>query len=137
MNMTPFMNHSRTIFLKGCSDISEKIRFINTCNAKICASALGNSFGLSIAEFSTLNKPIIVFDASENFKKQIPFWNDAFKEILGKSALYYSNSTELYEILKNFNQNIGLNLYEKYNPKNVMKIFKNIVINSYKKFKNL
>ena len=36
-----------------------KVSFINTCDCMIHARTDGETFGLAIAEFSTLNKPII------------------------------------------------------------------------------
>ena len=55
----PFYKHERIIYLNGTPDLNQKVKFINTCDAMIHARYIGESFGLSCAEFSIRNKPII------------------------------------------------------------------------------
>lgn len=53
-------NNNKTIFLRGTySKPEDKIRFINTCDMMIHGKLAGETFGLSVAEFSSMNKPII------------------------------------------------------------------------------
>ena len=40
-------------------DLNYKVKFINTCDAMIHARAMGETFGLAVAEFSKKNKPVI------------------------------------------------------------------------------
>jgi len=50
------------IFLPMITNLYEKVEFINTCDAMLWARQRGETFGSAIAEFSTLNKPIIALD---------------------------------------------------------------------------
>lgn len=54
-------SRSNIIHLDKIVDLNEKVRFINTCDAMIHARAMGETFGLAVAEFSTLNKPVITY----------------------------------------------------------------------------
>ena len=50
----PNIIHLPTIY-----DVNKKVEFINTCDAMLWARKIGETFGLSIAEFSTKNKPVL------------------------------------------------------------------------------
>lgn len=117
------------IFLPPTVDNNEKNRFINTCDAMLHAQRLGESFGIAIGEFSVNEKPIIIYGGK--------VWNDNYKKILGKNAIYYTNEEELYKILCNFIvgkadsrvngvddykiPNNTINCYTDYTPEKVMK----------------
>lgn len=63
MNVTPFgEEQNNIIFLEGTYDMEIKVSFINTCDAMLHARDGGESFGLSVAEFSRLNKPVFTTD---------------------------------------------------------------------------
>jgi len=57
---------------------------------------LGETFGLSIAEFSVHQKPIICYSG----------WvlNDNYKRILNDKALYYEDKQQLMHILLTFDK---------------------------------
>ncbi len=57
----PFYEHERIIYLDPTADLNEKVRFINTSDVMIHARNIGESFGLSCAEFSIRNKPVITY----------------------------------------------------------------------------
>ena len=83
----------------------------------------GETFGLACAEFSILNKPVITCLMGER----------AHIDILGNKGLYYSNPTELYNILFNFESNRknlanDLNCYKDYIPEKVMLLFDKIFL---------
>jgi hypothetical protein len=124
VNIPKFDNHSNIIFLDTIVYPDEKNRFICTCDAMIHAQKLGETFGLSISEFSINNKPIITYGGS--------VWNDTYKNILKDKALYYYNEEDVYNIFKNFKKEdyVGkdLNCYTDYSPEKVMKIFKEVFI---------
>ena len=46
-------------------DLVEKVEFINTCDAMLWARGAGETFGLSIAEFSSKNKPVIAMQVGD------------------------------------------------------------------------
>jgi len=59
MNTNKFYEHPKIIYLDINLDLDYKVKFINTCDVMIHARQMGETFGLSIAEFSIKNKPII------------------------------------------------------------------------------
>ena len=61
MNVNKFISHKKVIFLKGSFDKINKVKFINSCDAMIHARSLGESFGLSCAEFAIKNKPVFTY----------------------------------------------------------------------------
>ena len=119
----PFIRHERVIFLPGTSNLDEKVLFINTCDAMLHARYIGESFGLSCAEFSIKNKPIITYSESPE-KNHI--------DILGDKGIYYSNKNDILQILlsldkKHLNSN-NWNMYQDYTPEKVIEKFKKIYL---------
>jgi hypothetical protein len=114
--------HPRIIHLESTSDLRQKSRFIATCDAMLHGRHSGETFGLSIAEFSGLNKPVITYDKSNE---------RAHMEILGASAFYYSDAESLTKILWTFEPN-HLNdcrVYTKiFTPEAVMKQFSDVFL---------
>jgi hypothetical protein len=119
------------IHLKKIIDLEKKVEFINTCDAMLWARMDGESFGISIGEFSIKNKPII---ATPNFKLN-PKVDTAHIHFLKEKGIWY-NEQNLYEILTTFItkenrkqiESRDWNAFKDYNPENVMKIFKNVFI---------
>ncbi len=102
-------------------DLIKKREFINTCDAMLWARSEGESFGLSIAEFSYCNKPVLV---TTNDKM-----DNAHVELLGDKGIWY-NENSLEYILSTFHgtENKDWNAYRDYSPEKVMTIFKNIFL---------
>lgn len=125
MNVDAFCDEPNVLFLQGTSDLDKKIGFINTCDACIHARNGGESFGLTIAEFSIKNKPVIT---TTHCTAEL---NDlAHIEMLGDKAVLYSDYTTLVQILTNFkdihNSKEDWNAYNLYSPEIVMQQFKNV-----------
>jgi hypothetical protein len=124
INIEKFDNHSQILFREKIVDPDDKNKFISTCDAMLHAQKLGETFGLSIAEFSINNKPIITYGGA--------VWNDTYKNILKEKGIYYTNYFELYNILSNFDKELykdkDLNCYKEYSPEIVMKKFKEVFI---------
>jgi len=124
VNIPRFDTNPNIFFLNKFVNSEDKNKFINTCDCCLEAQQLGQSFGLSLADFSVNNKPIITFGGV--------VLNDNYKKILGDKALYYKNEGELLEILETFDKNkyIGkdLNCYKEYTPEKVMEQFKKVFI---------
>lgn len=119
----PFIEHERVIYLPGSADLYEKVSFINTCDAMIHARFIGESFGLSCAEFSSRNKPVITWSGSQE-RSHI--------EILGESGIFYHDKFHLSNILSNIdkkvlNSNVWNN-YNDYTPKKVIDKFKKVYL---------
>jgi glycosyltransferase involved in cell wall biosynthesis len=123
MNQTSFCDLDNVIFIEGTTDLDEKVAFINTCDFMIHARERGETFGLTIAEFSTLGKPIITYRDS-------PELNHI--NILGDRGIYYSNYNDLYQILDNISkQDIegkDWNCYKEFTPEKVMNKFKKVFL---------
>lgn len=126
MNTEQFFEHPRVHYLEICVDDTEKSRFVNTCDAMLYARKQGESFGLAIAEFTTLNKPIIVY--------KYPEQNFNHLTVLGDSCIQYTDETNLYEILTTFDYEHAIkpvNYAEKFTPKSVMRLFQTHFIDPF------
>ena len=119
----PFIEHERVIYLPGTSDMKTKVEFINTCDAMLHARYIGESFGLSCAEFSVRNKPIITYEKS-------PERNHI--DTLGEKGIYYENYSEIFHILKNLDKkeinSLEWNCYQDYTPEKVCQKFKEVYL---------
>lgn len=103
------------IHLPTIVDLTYKVKFINTCDAMIHARIDGETFGLSIAEFSTKNKPIFSHKCGDL----------AHTEFLKEKGIWYNNDN-LKELLIGFDRNNNSrdwNCYKEFTPENVMKLF--------------
>jgi hypothetical protein len=118
MNTYKFYEHPRVIYLDLNVELDYKTKFINTCDAMIHARQMGETFGLSVAEFSSKNKPIITCCSGdlEHIK------------ILGDKAVIYNSKEELIKIFQHIklitNMRTDWNAYELYSPSYVMNLFK-------------
>lgn len=120
MNTEPFISHPNVIYLDPVYNLQSKVAFINTCDALIHARDKGETFGLTIGEFTAMNKPVITFYGGED---------RAHIDMLGPSGWYYTNVQELLYYLLNFGEikRAHLNysaLVEQYKPIHVMDKFK-------------
>jgi|TARA_Y100000992_G_scaffold299504_1_gene266405 glycosyltransferase involved in cell wall biosynthesis len=115
------------IHLPMITELDKKVEFINSCDAMIWARSDGETFGLAIAEFSTLNKPVIAMKCG--YREHV--------NILGNKAFWYSNSESLTKIIENFDPSMekhkDWNAYRDYTPEKVMKIFDDTFLRSRKK----
>ena len=107
--------------MEGNSDMEYKTKFINTCDAMLHARHQGESFGLSVGEFSIRNKPVITWTHGRD---------GAHIEMLGNRGIYYNNDVELFNILNNFvpDPTKDWNAFKNYNSESVMKIFNNVFL---------
>ena len=121
MNTNKFYEHPRIIYLDRNLDLYYKVKFINTCDAMIHAREMGETFGLSIAEFSIKNKPIITCNCGE--LEHI--------KILGDKAIIYNSKESLLNIFNNIkniiNSRNDWNAYNYYTPINIMNLFKQYI----------
>lgn len=120
INTPAFDNHPRLIFCDKIITDTEKTNFISSCDACIHAQSLGETFGLSVGEFSVHNKPIITYGGYT--------WNRAHKDILGDRAMYYKDAPELYKIFTEFYPHDAPNCYDDYSPEKVMRKFKEVFL---------
>ena len=125
MNHDPFTNLENVKFIQGTHDMDAKVAFINTCDVMIHGRARGETFGLTVAESSTMNKPVITFNGSVE-RNHI--------DILGEKGIYYSDYSELFNILNNITytdiKDKNWNCYTDFTPENVMKQFNKVFLNN-------
>ena len=122
MNCTPFTSESNIYFIKGTTNLDEKVAFINTCDVMIHSRERGETFGLTVAEFSTFGKPIITYFNS-------PERNHI--NILGDNGIYYTNYNDLYKILSEIDSSVkGYNCYTNFTPEKVMNKFKEVFLDA-------
>lgn len=118
-----FIEHERVIFLPGSSNMNTKVRFINTSDAMLHARYVGESFGLSCAEFSIRNKPVITYEKS-------PERNHI--DTLNEKGIYYENYSDILHILKNLDKkeinSLEWNCYQEYTPEKVVQKFKEVYL---------
>ena len=120
---------SNLIHLDAIIDLNLKRKFINTCDAMIWGRSDGETFGLSIAEFSICNKPVIATN--------ICYYQEHVK-ILKDKGLWYTNTEDLINIMKiivstdkNELKQKDWNAYTEYTPEKVMDIFHKIAIEPF------
>ena len=131
MNIRKFFNHKKVIFIKGTFNQTQKVKFINTCDAMLHARSLGESFGLSCAEFAIKNKPILTY----GYCRQ-----RAHFEICKNNIIPYYSYYDLKIKIVNFNTNKKYNsnnLKNELSEKKTIKIFKEILLNKKQKKKSL
>ena len=118
-----FIEHDRVIYLPGSSDMNTKVRFINTSDAMLHARYVGESFGLSCAEFSIRNKPVITYEKS-------PERNHI--DTLDDKGIYYESLSDILHILRNLDKkeinSLEWNCYQDYTPEKVCQKFKEVYL---------
>lgn len=128
MNSDAFCSDlDNVIFLEGTTDFEKKIGFINTCDACLHARNGGESFGLTVAEFSSKNKPVVTTSYCTVALNDL-----AHLDMLGDKAVLYHDYNSLVNILTNFKDiqtsRSDWNAYSIYNPQTVMQQFKQIFL---------
>lgn len=122
VNTKPFVIQLKNIIhLDKIIDLHEKVVFINTCDAMLWGRSDGETFGLSIGEFSTKNKPIFATLTGDC----------VHAHILQNKGLWY-NESNLHQMLIGFNKNAAClndwNAYQNFEPEKVMDQFKTVFI---------
>lgn len=117
----PFANHPNIKFINEIQDPLKKSNFINTCDVMLHARMRGESFGLSIAEFLSLNKPVLAWAGGHDLNHTL---------MLKDSGTLYKDVEELNELLHNVKdlkeKEQWSNRTEEFKPDVVMKKFKEV-----------
>jgi glycosyltransferase involved in cell wall biosynthesis len=117
----PWINHPRVLFYQEIHDVQDKANFIDTCDAMLHGRGGGESFGLSIAEFLSLGKPVMAWNGGGD-QNHI--------DMLADSELLYNNPIDLNHMLSNFkdNQQDWASRVSGYRPQPAMEQFKKVFL---------
>ncbi len=118
LNTEKFTVHPRVLFLPATTSLSEKGSFLAGCDAMIHARKEGETFGLAVAEFGILNKPILTCPAT--------ITNDNAHILLGKDRVkIFTNREECQQLLWKIPHLVSStdNPYLEFGEEKVMKIF--------------
>ena len=120
LNTEPFCEElPNIIHLEKTIDKHKKVKFINTCDAMLWARSGGETFGLSIAEFSIKNKPVFCADVGSR----------AHMSFLKNKAKVYTDHDDLFDKILHyhdtFREDIGKdwNAYKEFTPRSVIDQF--------------
>jgi len=116
-----FTDHPRVIHMDPFAELTTKRKFINTSDAFLHARLEGESFGMSCAEYSICNKPVITFSGS-------PERNHIFT--LGDKGIYFDSGEKLLDILLSFEYDPSKdwNAYKDFAPEQVIQKFKEVFL---------
>ena len=118
----PFMHHPNVRFINEFHNPLKKAKFINTCDAMLHARDRGESFGLSIAEFLSLNKPVLAWNGGHDLNHL---------DMLKGSGLLYNDEHELNVMIRNISaweQEVWSMRVDQYKPISVMNKFKEVFL---------
>lgn len=124
LSTEPFITHERVLFIPWVADDQDIFNFIDACDVMLHGRIDGETFGLSVAEFSISNKPVITWSGLiEN--TQYTGYSTAHLDILQDRAIIYNNYTDLLDTLfsidKQFIQQYNWDKYSiNYSPNNVI-----------------
>lgn len=125
MNTAVFAKHPHIIYLNPSIDSNIKESFIGMCDAMIHAKSIGESFGLSVAEFALRGKAIITYEPLEKNYKE----HSTHRTQLGDKGIYYRTYNELLDIFRTFTKRIYTNTgYYQYTDERVMKQFDRVFL---------
>lgn len=116
-----FIDHPNVKFINEIHDKQKKANFIETCDVMLHARQRGESFGLSIAEFLALNKPVLAWNNGHD-KNHLTMLKD--------SGTLYNNEVELKSMLFNIEsfkkQEDWAKRVSEFKPEMVMNKFKDV-----------
>jgi len=133
MNINKFIDHPLVKFYDKMTSLEDKSKFINSCDAMIHARSVGESFGMAISEFTTLQTPIITW---KHEGEPNPHEDLHHISVLQETGIYYKNEEDLINIFTNFNDYRRVpNDYSKiFTPEKVMAKFDHHFLQSFQKY---
>jgi hypothetical protein len=117
-----FFEHPNIRYIKEMHDRQTKSNFINTCDAMIHARGIGESFGIAIAEFLSMNKPVMAWEGGQDKNHTV---------MLKDSDLLY-NPSNVKEKMLNIKDYVNAEQWSnrtlEFSPGNVMEKFKQVFL---------
>lgn len=94
LNTKPFCEpRPNIIHVPGTTDLQWKANFINSCDAMLHARLRGESFGLAIAEFCLLGKPVLAWTGGID-QNHVAMLKD--------KGIFYASEDDLYRAVMSF-----------------------------------
>ncbi len=126
-----FIDHQRAIFINWLRPGQAVANFIHACDAMLHARMIGETFGLSVAEFSSACKPILTWDGGPLAGLN---YDTAHIDHLGQHAVLYSNQNHLEGILYDLSRtdclNLGVDCFSDiFSEVNVMDTYERVFLN--------
>lgn len=124
MNTPNVIRHERCFYVNRNTDLSDKVTYINTCDAMLHARIDGETFGLSVLEFASKNKQIISCD-HENIRNKNHFL------YLKENCHRYKTEFDLEKTLLNITRENPFDTYylkDIFSSKNVIEKFKTVFL---------
>jgi hypothetical protein len=117
-----FIDHPRVIHINPFAQLTTKRKFINTSDAFLHARLEGESFGMSCAEYSICNKPVITYSGSPERNHIVT---------LADKGIYFNDPQKLLDILTSFHYDPSQdwNAYKEFTPEKVIQKFKKVFLN--------
>jgi glycosyltransferase involved in cell wall biosynthesis len=121
VNTDKFVEHPRVLFTPSIIDPVDKGNFVTACDAMIHGRIEGETFGLAVAEFISLGKPVLSCPAVTG--------EDNEHIHLGKDwvTVYYTKNDFKDKVWKGLQIPLTENPYICFSPEKVMKIFFEVV----------
>ena len=131
LNTEKTIDHERCIYLDTITDINEKVKYINSCDAMLHARDYGETFGLAVLEFAALNKQIISYD-NRDLQLNHPLGGRNHFLYLKDNCFKYASEQQLGYLLMHLTRKNPFDtryLLEEFSPESVMKRFEKVFLN--------
>lgn len=119
VNTKPFIKHKNIIYLEPFFSRQTKSNYINACDGMLHGRQRGESFGLSVAEFLSQNKPVLAWNGGEDLNHTL---------MLKDSGLLYDrhNVEDMIRSIKDLDTEEWSKRVEQFMPEPVMKRFSEV-----------
>jgi hypothetical protein len=125
-NTKPFYEHRNIIYAPPFFGQQQKANYIGACDMMLHGRFLGESFGLSIAEFLYQNKPVLAWNGG--------FDQNHIQTLKPFDLLYSPDVDEICQRIINLKENPRKLYYkgavDRYSPYNVMQQFKRVFLDA-------
>ncbi|MEC7987187.1 MAG: hypothetical protein VX278_18605 [Myxococcota bacterium] len=124
MNTKRFITHPQVVYVDAETTLQKKCDFIHACDAMLHARRLGESFGMSIAEFLYQGKPVITWFTGNDLNHV---------HMLGAKGIYFRTQEDLTRILLRFtperySPQTFQDIVRPFSPEEVMRSFQNVFL---------
>ena len=123
-----FIEHERVIYLDWIADEQGIYDFIHSCDVMLHGRSNGETFGLSVGEFSACNKPVMTWTGAGYH-----FYDTAHIDHLGKNALLYRDANDVVSYLLGLERSHILNknwdmFTDTFSDRNVINLYEKVFL---------